>query len=196
MLADLEKDWSVISPDSLSESWPDTITENEGIISAVGNTPLIRLNRVFPNLNFRLYAKLEALNPGGSMKDRAALSIIRHGIETGQIGPNSVIIESSSGNMGIGLAQACAYFKLRFICVVDTKATSQNLRLLEAYGADVDLVTEPDRRAAIGLALDAARPGDAVVIAGKGHETTQTVAGESRPFDDREAARQLLEAGR
>ena len=144
MLADLEKDWSVISPDSLSESWPDTITENEGIISAVGNTPLIRLNRVFPNLNFRLYAKLEALNPGGSMKDRAALSIIRHGIENGQIGPNSVIIESSSGNMGIGLAQACAYFKLRFICVVDTKATSQNLRLLEAYGAEVDLVTEPD----------------------------------------------------
>jgi UDP-N-acetylmuramoyl-L-alanyl-D-glutamate--2,6-diaminopimelate ligase len=59
-----------------------------------------------------------------------------------------------------------------------------------------NLVTEPDRRAAIGLALDAARPGDAVVIAGKGHETTQTVAGESRPFDDREAARQLLEAGR
>jgi len=59
-----------------------------------------------------------------------------------------------------------------------------------------NLVTEPDRRAAIGLALDAAQAGDAVVIAGKGHETTQTVAGESRPFDDREAARQLLEAGR
>jgi cysteine synthase A len=144
MLADLEKDWSVISPDLLSESRPDSITENEGIISAVGNTPLIRLNRVFPNINFRLYAKLESLNPGGSMKDRAALSIIRHGIETGQIGPNSVIIESSSGNMGIGLAQTCAYFKLRFICVVDTKATAQNLRLLEAYGAAVDLVTEPD----------------------------------------------------
>jgi N-(2-amino-2-carboxyethyl)-L-glutamate synthase len=55
-----------------------------------------------------------------------------------------VIIESSSGNMGIGLAQACAYFGLRFICVVDPKTTDQNIRLLKAYGAEVELVHQPD----------------------------------------------------
>ncbi|HEX8145059.1 MAG TPA: 2,3-diaminopropionate biosynthesis protein SbnA [Pyrinomonadaceae bacterium] len=117
---------------------------DEGILSAVGNTPLVSLNRVLDDIPFRLLAKMEALNPGGSMKDRSALSIIRRGIETGAIHSRTVVIESSSGNMGIGLAQACAYYGLRFICVVDTKTTSQNIRLLEAYGAEVDLVTEPD----------------------------------------------------
>jgi UDP-N-acetylmuramoyl-L-alanyl-D-glutamate--2,6-diaminopimelate ligase len=74
--------------------------------------------------------------------------------------------------------------------------------IIDAIAAGVDashrdmLVIEPDRRAAIAHALDAAHPGDVVVVAGKGHETTQTVAGESRPFDDRVVARELLEARR
>lgn len=121
-----------------------SIMMDEGILSAVGNTPLISLSRVLEGIPFRLLAKMEALNPGGSMKDRSALSIVKRGIETGVIQPGTVVIESSSGNMGIGLAQVCAYYGLRFICVVDTKTTSQNIRLLEAYGAEVDLVTEPD----------------------------------------------------
>jgi cysteine synthase A len=116
----------------------------EGILSAVGSTPLVRLTKVIGDIHFRLFAKLEALNPGGSMKDRPAISIIKHGLETGEIKPNTVIIESSSGNMGIGLAQACSYFGLRFICVVDSKTTSQNLKLLRAYGVDIDLVPDPD----------------------------------------------------
>lgn len=123
---------------------PSLVLENEGVLSAIGNTPLIRLARIFVDLPFRLYAKLEALNPGGSIKDRPAISIIRHGIETGAIQPGSVVIESSSGNMGIGLAQACSYYGLRFICVVDPKTTSQNLHLLRAYGAEVEVVEEPD----------------------------------------------------
>jgi len=118
---------------------------NEGILSAIGNTPLIRLTKVMPDAPFYLYAKLEALNPGGSMKDRPAISIIQNGIETGAIQPDTVIVESSSGNMGIGLAQACCYLGLRFICVVDPKTTSQNLSILRAYGAEIDLVSEPDR---------------------------------------------------
>ena len=93
---------------------------------------------------FDLYAKLEMLNPGGSMKDRPALSLIRQGIESGEIRPGSTVIESSSGNMGIGLAQACAFYGLRFICVVDPKTTAQNISLLKAYGAEIDLVREPD----------------------------------------------------
>lgn len=116
----------------------------EGILSAIGNTPLVRLKRIFPDINFSLYAKLEALNPGGSMKDRPAISIINHGLKTGDIHQGTVIVESSSGNMGIGLAQACSYHGLRFICVVDSKTSPQNIRLMEIYGAEIDLVTKPD----------------------------------------------------
>jgi N-(2-amino-2-carboxyethyl)-L-glutamate synthase len=117
---------------------------NQGVLSAIGKTPLVRLKRIFPNGNFKLYGKLEALNPGGSSKDRAAISILEHALETGAIQPNTVVVESSSGNMGIALAQACAYFALQFICVVDIKTTSQNLGLLRAYGAEVELVSTPD----------------------------------------------------
>ena len=117
---------------------------NEGILSAIGNTPLVRLERIFPDINFKLYGKLEALNPGGSMKDRPAISIINHGLKTGDIHEGTVIVESSSGNMGIGLAQACSYYGLRFICVVDSKTSPQNIRLMEIYGAEIDLVTKPD----------------------------------------------------
>lgn len=117
---------------------------NEGILTAIGNTPLIRLNRVAASDYLRVYGKLESLNPGGSMKDRPALNILRHALEAGDLRGDAVVIESSSGNMGIGLAQACTYLGLRFICVVDPKTTLQNIRLLEAYGAEVDLVAEPD----------------------------------------------------
>ena len=117
----------------------------DSILSAIGNTPLVRLDRVFDDLQFNLYAKLEAFNPGGSSKDRPAIKIIRRAIELGAIVPGeTVVIESSSGNMGIGLAQACSYYGVRFICVVDRKTTMQNIRLLEAYGAEVELVSEPD----------------------------------------------------
>lgn len=117
---------------------------NEGVLSVIGNTPLVRLGRLSENLRLEVFAKLEAHNPGGSMKDRPAANIIKSAIKAGLITPDSVVIESSSGNMGIGLAQVCAYYGLRFICVVDVKVTSQNLKLLKAYGAEVDLVTEPD----------------------------------------------------
>jgi cysteine synthase A len=93
---------------------------------------------------FRLFAKLEGFNPGGSIKDRPALQIIEKGRQAGLIGPETVIIESSSGNFGIGLAQVCRYLGLRFICVIDPKTTAQNRRLLEAYGAEVEMVCEPD----------------------------------------------------
>src|SRR5262245_29235168 len=97
-----------------------------GILGAVGNTPLVRLNRILGDRGFELYAKLEAFNPGGSSKDRPATAILRHCLESGAIDRRTVVIESSSGNMGIGLAQACRYFGLRFICVVDPKTAPQN----------------------------------------------------------------------
>jgi N-(2-amino-2-carboxyethyl)-L-glutamate synthase len=115
-----------------------------GILSLVGNTPIVELNHFSKNSHFRLFAKLEAFNPGGSIKDRPALKIIEAALERGDIEPGSTIIESSSGNMGIGLAQACRYYGMRLICVVDTKTTAQNITILKAYGAEIDLVSKPD----------------------------------------------------
>lgn len=117
---------------------------HEGVLSVIGSTPLVRLRRFFEGSGLELFAKLELLNPGGSMKDRPAFAILKHALETGAIKPDSVIIESSSGNMGIGLAQACSYFGLRFICVTDPKTTVQNINLLKVYGAVVDMVESPD----------------------------------------------------
>lgn len=120
------------------------IMKSTGVLSAIGNTPLVRLYKSCSTLEFNVLAKLESLNPGGSTKDRPAFNIIQQALTSGVISSDTVIIESSSGNMGIGLAQACTYFGLRFICVVDAKTTTQNLRLLEAYGAEVCVVSEPD----------------------------------------------------
>ena len=116
----------------------------DGVLSAIGNTPLVRLTRIFEHMQFSLYAKLEALNPGGSIKDRPAINIIRQGIQTGAIGSDTVVVESSSGNMAIGLAQVCSRLGLRFICVIDPKTTMQNIRILEAYGVEVQMVNNPD----------------------------------------------------
>jgi cysteine synthase A len=116
----------------------------DGVLSAIGNTPLVQLTRLFEGIPFLLFAKLEALNPGGSIKDRPAINIIRQGIEDGAITSDTVVVESSSGNMAIGLAQVCSRLGLRFICVVDPKTTMQNIRILEAYGVEVELVTDPD----------------------------------------------------
>jgi cysteine synthase A len=116
----------------------------DSVLSAVGRTPLVRLSRLFPGADFTVYGKLEALNPGGSIKDRPAALMLQRALDRGVIDRDTVIVESSSGNMGIGLAQACAYRGLRFVCVTDVKTTAQNIAILRAYGAEVECVTEPD----------------------------------------------------
>lgn len=116
------------------------------IIETIGRTPIVRLGRLFGSKRFFVHAKLEGSNPGGSAKDRTALQMITEGMRAGHIGPGTVIVESSSGNLGIGLAQVCAYFGLRFICVIDAKTTRQHRRILRAYGAEIDCVDEPDPR--------------------------------------------------
>jgi len=118
----------------------------KGVLGAIGRTPLVRLNRVLAPCGFELYAKLEGLNPGGSAKDRVALYIIERAIAQGLIKTDTTVVESSSGNMAIGLAQVCLYFGLRFICVVDAKTNGQNLQLLKTFGAIVEVVTQPDQQ--------------------------------------------------
>ena len=116
----------------------------QGVLAAIGRTPLVRLARLPGTARVDLFAKLEAANPGGSIKDRPALTIIEQALAHGLIDSGTVVVESSSGNFGVGLAQACRYHGLRFICVVDPKTTPQNLAILGAYGAEVDMVTERD----------------------------------------------------
>jgi cysteine synthase A len=126
----------------------------ENIMSLIGKTPLVRLSRVMGDVDIRLYAKLEGFNPGGSLKDRPALKLIERGFESGEVNSETTIVESSSGNLGIGLAQVCAFYGLRFICVVDTKTTRSNFDILRAFGAEVSVVTEAD---ALGCELLEAR---------------------------------------
>ncbi|WP_409346987.1 2,3-diaminopropionate biosynthesis protein SbnA [Paenibacillus sp. MBLB4367] len=116
----------------------------EGILSAIGNTPLVKLVKLGDKYPFTVYGKLELLNPGGSSKDRPALRMIRYGVESGQIKPGTVIVESSSGNMAISLAKICAYINLPLICVIDPKTTNQNRKIMEAYGAKIEYVGAPD----------------------------------------------------
>jgi len=75
-----------------------------GILSSIGKTPLVGLNKLFPAASPLFYAKLEMCNPGGSIKDRSALLMLSKAFEEGKLEPNSTVIESSSGNMAIGLA--------------------------------------------------------------------------------------------
>lgn len=120
------------------------LSPDGGLLSTIGNTPLVPLRRLFPGIAFNLYAKLELLNPGGSSKDRTALALLREAWEEGRITPASTIVESSSGNLGIGIAQFCTYMGLRFICVVDGRTTPVNLKILEAYGVEIDIVRDCD----------------------------------------------------
>lgn len=124
----------------------DTVIESvrDSVFECVGNTPLVSLNRLFPQGDLEVIAKLELMNPGGSMKDRSARYIIDQGFAEGSIVPGSHLIESSSGNFGIALATAARLYGLEFTCVVDPKATSANVRILRQLGAHVDMVSEPD----------------------------------------------------
>jgi len=117
---------------------------NSGILSTIGNTPLVELERAVKGASFRLFAKLEMCNPGGSIKDRTAFNMLKRAMEKGEVKAGTTIIESSSGNLGIGLAQACRFLGLRFICVVDPKTTEQNIAILRAYGAELSMVNDPD----------------------------------------------------
>ena len=113
------------------------------ILDTVGNTPIVEFHRLFAGGQFSLFGKIEAMNPAGSIKDRSGLQMLREAMIGGQISADTTIIESSSGNMAIGMAQACAYWDLKLICVVDVRTTQQNIKILRAYGAEISLISEP-----------------------------------------------------
>ena len=107
----------------------------------ISNTPLMRLTRLEQRLGLhgQLLAKLEYFNPGGSIKDRAALQMLRAAEQAGRIGPGALIIEPTSGNTGIGLCMLCAARGYRAIIVVPETASIERIKLMRAYGAQVVL---------------------------------------------------------
>ncbi|TWT67397.1 2,3-diaminopropionate biosynthesis protein SbnA [Allorhodopirellula solitaria] len=115
----------------------------DGVLQSIGRTPLIRLSRFLDDDSIELLVKLESANPGGSAKDRPAKQMLEAALKRGDIHGGSTIIESSSGNMGIGLAQVCRYHGLKFVCVVDPRAQPQNLAIIAALGGQIELVDEP-----------------------------------------------------
>ncbi len=116
----------------------------DGLIAAIGRTPLVRLRHFPHNKQLQVYAKLEFMNPCGSTKDRPALRMLQTAWKTGTIHQDSIIVESSSGNMAISLAALCRTMSLPFVCVLDPKTSAQNVRLLTVLGAKIEWVTEPD----------------------------------------------------
>ncbi|MEB3285412.1 MAG: cystathionine beta-synthase [Candidatus Sericytochromatia bacterium] len=107
------------------------------ILEAIGHTPLVRLNKVTDGVGCLVLAKVEAQNPGNSVKDRPALFMIEEAERRGLLKPGSTIVEPTSGNTGIGLAQAAAVKGYRCIFVMPDKMSEDKVRLLQAYGAEV-----------------------------------------------------------
>lgn len=110
------------------------------ILEAVGSTPLVKLNKVTAHLKPLILAKIEAFNPGGSIKDRPALLMIEEAEKQGLLKPGGTIVEPTSGNTGTGLAQIAAVKGYRCILVCPDKVAQEKINLLKAYGAEVVIV--------------------------------------------------------
>ena len=114
---------------------------HESVLDAIGGTPLFRLARLGAGIAAPVYAKAEFLNIGGSVKDRAALSMVLAAEREGLLAPGGTIIEATSGNTGIGLAIVGRQRGYRVIAGVSDKASAEKADILRAYGAEVVLAT-------------------------------------------------------
>src|SRR3989339_34113 len=117
------------------------------VIELIGNTPLIKLNKINKGLKPQIFAKLESSNPGGSVKDRIGIAMLEAAEKDGKISPGGTVIEATSGNTGIGLALACAVKGYKTIFVVTDKVSSEKVNYLKALGGEVIVVSnavEPD----------------------------------------------------
>lgn len=110
------------------------------IADLVGNTPLVEIKKLNPNPNVTIYAKLEGNNPGGSVKDRPALNMIRSALQRGDIKPGTALIEATSGNTGIALAMIARLFDLDIELVMPASSTRERTLTMEAFGAKVTLL--------------------------------------------------------
>src|SRR3954466_7232572 len=109
----------------------------DNIIQAIGNTPIVRLNRVAQGIPAQIYGKLEFMNPGGSIKDRIGWWMIEDAERKGIIKPGGTIVEGTSGNTGVGLAIAAAIKGYKCIFVLPDKMSTEKIKNLRAFGAKV-----------------------------------------------------------
>jgi S-sulfo-L-cysteine synthase (O-acetyl-L-serine-dependent) len=112
----------------------------KGIAGTIGNTPMVEILRMNPNPAVKIYAKLEGNNPGGSVKDRPAFNMIKSAFERGDINKDTVLIEATSGNTGIGMALVANLFGIRIELVMPSNSTKERVQTMEAYGAKVILL--------------------------------------------------------
>ena len=125
------------------------------ISSTIGSTPLVRLNRICENMDARIYAKLEFFNPLGSVKDRIAASMIEAAEIDGQINPQTLIVEPTSGNTGISLAFICAAKNYRLCLTMPDTMSEERRRLLKHLGAELVLTPGAEgMKGAIGKAQE------------------------------------------
>jgi cysteine synthase B len=110
------------------------------ILDTVGNTPLVELQHLNTNPNVKVFAKLEGNNPGGSVKDRPALNMIRSALERGDINKDKILIEATSGNTGIAMALMARLFGLQIELVMPSNSTRERVLTMEAFGAKVTLL--------------------------------------------------------
>jgi len=126
------------------------------ILETIGNSPLVRINNLYP-AGYEVYVKVEKTNPGGSIKDRIALSMVEDAEAKGILKPGSVLIEPTSGNTGIGLALVAAVKKYKLILVMPESMSIERRRILTAYGADLVLTPrELGMKGAIAKAVELA----------------------------------------
>ncbi len=109
----------------------------ENVLELIGNTPLVKLNSVTKGLKPLLLAKLEFMNPGGSVKDRIGITMVEAAEKAGLLKPGGTIVEPTSGNTGVGLAMAAALKGYKCVFVMPDKMSEEKIRLLRAYGAEV-----------------------------------------------------------
>lgn len=110
------------------------------IIDCIGNTPLAEIRYLNTNPNVKIYAKLEGNNPGGSVKDRAALNMIRSAMERGEVDKNTKLVEATSGNTGIALAMIASIYGIEIELVMPSSSTRERTLTMEAFGAKVTLL--------------------------------------------------------
>jgi len=145
----------------------------DSILGAMGNTPLVRLGRIAKDLPVPLYAKLEFMNPGGSVKDRVGAFIIEQAEKRGEIKPGGTIVEATSGNTGVGLAIAAALKGYKTIFIMPDKMSNEKILLLRAYGAKVVItptaVAPEDPRSYYEVAKKFARETPNAILANQYH---------------------------